>query len=176
LLIRVKRAHVKAQKGAVRSVRRASAGGPGRVVVVTPSTVIEVLVVALILFVLAAVAVVTGALGLIGALPPNRFVGVHTGEALATPETFRIANRVAAPTSVGAGVLLAAGGTIALLAGGIAGIVAAALAAVIALFTLGAGANAAGQSIAGMAPAPEVGGCGNACGACSLRDACQPAN
>lgn len=137
---------------------------------------IKVFVVALILFVLAAVAVVTGVLGLIGALPPNRFVGVHTEEALRTPETFRVANRVAAPTGVGAGLLLAAGGTIALLAGGIGGIVAAAVAAVIALFTLGAGAGAAEQSVAGLAPAPEIGGCGNACGACSLRDACQPAN
>ncbi|WP_068002546.1 SdpI family protein [Nocardia pseudobrasiliensis] len=133
-------------------------------------------VVALILFVLAAVAVVTGVLGLTGSLPPNRFVGVHTEEALRTEETFRVANRVAAPTSIGAGVLLAAGGLVTLVAGGVLGMVVAVVVAVIALFTLGAGANAAGRSIVGLAPAPEVGGCGNACGACSLRDACQPAN
>ncbi|WP_342760913.1 SdpI family protein [Nocardia terpenica] len=136
----------------------------------------RVFVVALFLFVLAAVAVVTGALGLTGALPRNRFFGVHTEEALRTEETFRIANRVAAPTSIAAGVLLAGGGLIALVAGAIVGLAVAAVVLVIALFTLGAGANAAAGSIAGMAPAPEVGGCGHACGACSLRDACQPAN
>ncbi|WP_324192538.1 SdpI family protein [Nocardia transvalensis] len=132
--------------------------------------------VAVILFVLAAVAVVTGVLGLTGALPRNRFFGVHTDAALSSEEIFRIANRVAAPTSIGAGVLLAAGGLVALAAGGVIGIGAAVVAAVIALFALGAGANAAAQSIAGLAPAPQVGGCGQACGACSLRDACQPAN
>jgi uncharacterized membrane protein len=135
-----------------------------------------VFVVALILFVLAAVAVVTGLLGLTGFLPRNRFFGVHTEAALRTDEIFRIANRVAAPTSVGAGLLLAAAGVIALVAGVIPGVVAAVPAAVIALFTLGAGAHAAERSIAGLAPAPEVGGCGQACGACALRDICQPAN
>ncbi|MFJ1459232.1 SdpI family protein [Nocardia sp. N2S4-5] len=134
----------------------------------------EVFVVALILFVLAVVAVVTGVLGLSGSLPRNRFFGVHTDEALRTEESFRIANRVAAPTSFGAGVLLAAGGVIALFAGGVVGMVGALLAAVIAVFVLGAGVNAAAGAIAGLAP--EAGGCGQACGACSLRDACQPAS
>ncbi len=129
--------------------------------------------VALILFVLAAVAVVTGVLGLTGSLPPNRFFGVHTEDALSTEETFRIANRVAAPTSFGAGVLLAVGGVIALLASPVVGIVGAVLAAVIALFILGAGANAAAGAIAGLVP--QTGACGGACGACSLRDACEPA-
>ncbi len=149
---------------------------PAGVRIRLPSSVIDVFVVALILFVLAAVAVVTGVLGLIGALPRNRFFGVHTEEALRTPEAFRVANRVAAPTSVGAGVLLAAGAVGALAAPVVVGIVAAVLTAVIALFALGAGANAAGQSVAGSAPAPEIGDCGHACGACALRDACQPAN
>ncbi|MBF6164220.1 SdpI family protein [Streptomyces gardneri] len=132
-------------------------------------------VVALVLFVSAVVAVTTGALGLIGRLPRNRFFGVHTEAALSTDETFRVANRVAAPTSIGAGALLFAGGLVALVAGGIAGLVVAAGAAVIALFTLGAGANAAAQAAEAIAPPPATGGCGNSCGACSLRDACQPA-
>ncbi|MGF6882078.1 putative membrane protein [Nocardia sp. GAS34] len=154
---------------------RITSGGPGGEGARAASTVIEVFVVALILFVLAAVAVVTGVLGLAGALPPNRLFGVHTEEAVRSEEAYRLANKVAGPTSIGAGLLLIAGGLVALLAGPIAGIAAAVLAAVIALFTLGAGVNAAGQAIARLAPAPEVGGCGNACGACSLRDACQPA-
>ncbi|NKY85756.1 SdpI family protein [Nocardia veterana] len=132
-------------------------------------------VVALILFLLAAVAVVTGVLGLTGALPRNRFFGVHTDDALSTEETFRVANRVAGPTSVGAGLLLAAAGAIALVAGVWVGVIATVVALVVALFTLGAGANAATEAIAELVPA-DIGGCGSSCGACSLRDACQPAN
>ncbi len=139
------------------------------------STVFGVFVVALILFLLAAVAVVTGVLGLSGTLPPNRFFGVHTEDAVRTEETYRVANRVAGPTSIGAGLLLAAAGAIALVAGIWVGVVATVVALVIALFTLGAGVNAATEAIAGLVPA-ETGGCGSSCGSCSLRDACQPAN
>ncbi|WP_405159968.1 SdpI family protein [Nocardia sp. NBC_01499] len=132
-------------------------------------------VVALVLFVLALVAIATGALGLIGKLPRNRFVGVHTEAALSDDETFRIANRIAAPTSVAAGALLFAGGLVALAASGIVALLVGAGAAIVALFTLGAGANAAAAKAEAIAPPAEVGGCGSACGACSLRDACQPA-
>ncbi|MFI6871240.1 SdpI family protein [Nocardia sp. NPDC050406] len=132
-------------------------------------------VVALILFVLAAIAVVTGVLGLTGKLPGNRYFGVHTEEALRSEEAFVLANRVAAPTSIGAGLLLAAGGVVAVAASGIAAVVAPIVALGIGFLTLGAGANAAAQAIAGLAPAEEIGGCGSACGSCSLRDACEPA-
>ncbi|AFU06160.1 SdpI family protein [Nocardia brasiliensis] len=132
-------------------------------------------VVALVLFVLGLVALATGALGLTGRLPRNRFVGVHTEAALADDETFRVANRIAAPTSLAAGALLLAGGLVVLAAGGFAALFVAVGVAVVALFTLGAGANAAAAKAAAIAPPAEVGGCGSACGACSLRDACQPA-
>ncbi|WP_159846422.1 SdpI family protein [Nocardia sp. CY41] len=132
-------------------------------------------VVALVLFVPAVVAVTTGALGLTGRLPRNRFFGVHTEAALSTDETFRVANRVAAPTSIAAGALLFAGGLVGLAAGGVVALAVAGVAALVALFTLGAGANAAAQAAAAIAPPPETGDCGNSCGACSLRDACQPA-
>ncbi|MGO4615287.1 SdpI family protein [Nocardia sp. 2YAB30] len=133
-------------------------------------------VVALVLFVLAVVAITTGVLGLTGRLPRNRFVGVHTEAALSNDEAFRVANRVAAPTSIAAGALLFAGGLVALAASGIAALLVAVVAAAVALFTLGAGANAAAQAADAIAPPVEVGGCGSACGACSLRDACQPAS
>ncbi|MGW4845568.1 SdpI family protein [Nocardia brasiliensis] len=132
-------------------------------------------VVALVLFVLGLVALATGALGLTGRLPRNRFVGVHTEAALSDDETFRVANRIAAPTSLAAGALLLAGGLVVLAAGGFAALLVAVGVAVVALFTLGAGANAAAAKAAAIAPPAEVGGCGSACGACSLRDACQPA-
>lgn len=132
-------------------------------------------VVALVLFALAFVAIATGVLGLTGRLPRNRVVGVHTDDALSTDETFRIANRVAAPTSVAAGFLLFAGGLIAFAANWAVALGVAAATMVIALFTLGAGVNAAGRAIAGLVPA-DTGGCGGSCGACSLREACAPTN
>ncbi|WP_067649127.1 SdpI family protein [Nocardia harenae] len=131
-------------------------------------------VVALLLFAAAAVAVATGLLGLTGRLPRNRFVGVHSSAALTDENTFRLANRVAAPTSVAAGFLLFAGGLVALAAGGLVALVVAAVVGVVAVFTLGAGANAAERVVAPMVP-EQVGGCGSACGACSLRSACEPA-
>ncbi|MFI6362929.1 SdpI family protein [Nocardia sp. NPDC050630] len=133
-------------------------------------------VVALALFVLAMVAIATGVLGLTGRLPRNRFVGVHTEAALHDEETFRIANRVAAPTSVAAGALLFAGGLVALAAGGFPALIVAVVTATVALFTLGAGANAAARAVESLVPAQEIGGCGSSCGACSLRDACAPTN
>ncbi|MEV6770692.1 SdpI family protein [Nocardia sp. NPDC051030] len=133
-------------------------------------------VVAMFLFVLSAVAVVTGVLGLTGTLPPNRVFGVHSEAAVRSEENYRLANRVAAPTSIVAGVLLAASGGVALIASGIVAIIVPVLAVVIAVFTLGAGAAAAEKAMAALAPAEEVGGCGSSCGSCSLRDACAPAN
>ncbi|MFI9507077.1 SdpI family protein [Nocardia sp. NPDC052566] len=132
-------------------------------------------VVALVLLVLAVVAIATGVLGLTGRLPRNRFVGVHTEAALASDQTFRIANRVAAPTSVAAGALLFAGGLVLLSASGVVAVALTAGVALVALFTLGAGANAAAAAVDRLAPV-QTGGCGSACGACSLRDACEPAN
>ncbi|WP_280451181.1 SdpI family protein, partial [Nocardia cyriacigeorgica] len=99
-------------------------------------------VVPIILFLLAAVALAIGVLGLAGKLPRNRFVGVHTDEALSTDEVFRVANRVAAPTSLAAGALLFCGGLVTLAAGGFAVVLIALGVAIIALFTLGAGATA----------------------------------
>ncbi|MFC9662840.1 SdpI family protein [Nocardia sp. NPDC127606] len=133
-------------------------------------------VVALLLFALAAVAIVTGVLGLLGKLPRNRFLGVTTEAALHSDDNFRLANRIAAPTSVGAGALLFAGGLVVLVAGGLASVGVAALVAVIAIFTLGAGANAAARTVEPLLPPAPAGGCGSSCGGCSLRDTCAPAN
>ncbi|MFC8046713.1 SdpI family protein [Nocardia sp. NPDC057353] len=131
-------------------------------------------VVALLLFAAAAVAVATGLLGLTGRLPRNRFVGVHSEAALTDESIFRVANRIAAPTSVAAGFLLFAGGLVALAAGGVVALVVAAVVGVIAVFTLGAGATAAERAIEPLVPA-QTGGCGSACGSCSLRSTCEPA-
>ncbi|WP_280450784.1 SdpI family protein [Nocardia cyriacigeorgica] len=97
-------------------------------------------VVPIILFLLAAVALAIGVLGLAGKLPRNRFVGVHTDEALSNDEVFRVANRVAAPTSLAAGALLFCGGLVTLAAGGFAVVLIALGVAIIALLTHGPGA------------------------------------
>lgn len=61
--------------------------------------------------VLAGVAlVVVGALGWRGRLPRNRFAGVRTPATMRSPEAFAVANRVAGPPTVAAGVVLAVGG------------------------------------------------------------------
>ncbi|WP_307817223.1 SdpI family protein [Nocardia acididurans] len=130
--------------------------------------------VALILFALSAVAVVTGVLGFTGTLPPNRFVGVHTDDVMRSEESYRLANKVAAPTSIVAGILLAASAAVALISSGFVALLVPALAVVVAVFTLGAGAAAAGNAVAKAFPAPAaVGGCGSACGGCSLRSTCE---
>lgn len=135
-----------------------------------------VLVVAIILFALSVVALVTGVLGLTGTMPPNRIFGIHTDEAIESEENYRLANKVAAPASIAAGLLLAASGAVALVATGFVAILIPVAAAVIALFTLGAGATAAANALAAIAPPKEeTGGCGSSCGSCSLRDACEPA-
>ncbi len=134
-----------------------------------------VLVVAILLFVLALIALTTGVLGFFGRLPGNRYLGVHTEAALRDETAFRTANRIAAPTSVVSGALLAAGGLVVLAASTVTGILVTVGVLVIALFTLGAGANAGARAAEAIAPAPKTGGCGGSCGGCSLKDTCEPA-
>lgn len=132
-------------------------------------------VVAILLFVLAVVALATGVLGLFGRLPGNRYIGVHTEAALRDETAFRTANRVAAPTSIIAGALLAAGALVVLASGGLTAVLVAVGVLVIALFTLGAGATAGARAAEAVAPPAETGGCGGSCGGCSLKNTCEPA-
>lgn len=133
------------------------------------------IVVAILLFVLAVIALATGVLGFFGRLPGNRYLGVHTEAALRDETAFRTANRIAAPTSVVSGALLAAGGLVVLAASPLTGIVVTAGVLVISLFTLGAGANAGARAAEAIAPPPASSGCGGSCGGCSLKSTCAPA-
>jgi hypothetical protein len=132
-----------------------------------------VLIVAVLLFALAAVAVGVGLLGLTGTLPGNRVFGVHTEAAVASEEAFRLANRVAAPTTLVAGGLLAIGGGAALLMGPLVGTAVAVVAVATALFTAGSGVSLGAGAAAALRPADEVGSCGQACGGCSLKSVCR---
>ncbi|WP_328389357.1 SdpI family protein [Nocardia sp. NBC_00416] len=132
--------------------------------------------VAILLFVLAVVALTTGVLGLIGRLPGNRYLGVHTEAALRDEAAFRAANRVAAPALIAGAALLSAGGLVVLAAGGFTGGLVAVGVLVIALFTIGSGATAGARAAEAVAPPePATGGCGGSCGGCSLKDICEPA-
>ncbi|MGC4934430.1 SdpI family protein [Gordonia sp. DT30] len=72
------------------------------------------LVVAVCVFVLALVWAAVGVAGLRGTLRRNRWLGVRSTETLASEEAFRLANRVAAPGTLGAAVILVAGGLLTL--------------------------------------------------------------
>lgn len=114
-----------------------------------------------------------GALGLAGRLRPNRFAGVRTPATLRSEAAFALANKVAAPTVLAAAALFALGGVFTLLADGWVAAAAAAAAALTAFVTAGAGANL-GIRAAALLPAPQQGPCGNSCGGCSLKNACDP--
>lgn len=72
------------------------------------------IVVAICAFVLAALWAVVGVLGLRGALGRNRWFGVRADSTMRSADAFRVANRVAAPGTLGAAVILAAGGILTL--------------------------------------------------------------
>lgn len=129
------------------------------------------LIVAVVLFVLALAVAAVGVAGLVGKLPRNRWAGIRTAEAMRDDDAFRLANKVAAPTMIAAGLLIAIGGAAVLALDGAFAVVALVVAVIAALFTAGAGASLATKAAAAV---PETGGCGHACTSCSLRDACLP--
>lgn len=134
-----------------------------------------VLVVAVVLFVLALAAIGCGLAALIGRLPRNRWVGIRTPHTMRSDEAFRVANKVAAPTTITAGILLAVGGAGALLFDGVLATVAVVVAVVAGVITAGNGGtlgNRAAEAIT--AAAGGAGGCGHSCGSCSLKDTCAP--
>jgi hypothetical protein len=75
-----------------------------------------VAVLAAVLVVAAAAVLVVGILAATHRLPRNRVIGVRTGWTMARIDSFRRANRVAAPAFVASGVVGLAAGVVALLA------------------------------------------------------------
>ncbi|WP_241383580.1 SdpI family protein [Rhodococcus sp. CH91] len=131
------------------------------------------LIVAVLLFVLALVVGAVGVAALTGKLPRNRWAGVRTPESLRDDTTFALVNKVAAPSMLGAAVLLAVGGVASLTLPTVAGIIAVVVTVVAALVTAGAGGSVAAR-VAAATKTEETAGCGTSCGACSLRGACEP--
>ncbi|WP_439030873.1 SdpI family protein [Gordonia terrae] len=152
--------------------------------------------VAVLLFVLAGLWVVVGIRGLRGSLPRNRWAGVRSGETMRSDEAFRVANRVAAPGTLGASAILVLGGiaTLAVSSGWapVFGLVA----LVVALAVIGlvsgiavraaatvpaddegcsccSGGDAHDHGPADKDPSDPASDCGtSSCGACSLRGVC----
>lgn len=156
------------------------------------------IVVAVVLFVLALAVGGVAVAGLIGKLPRNRWAGIRTPDTLRSEESFALANKVAGPTMAAAAGLLVLGGIGALTMSTAMGLGIALVAVVGAVFTAGFGGSIGARAAAAL---PEQSGCGNdcncghteepaaetpdakanaadcgtgSCGACSLKDACQP--
>ncbi|MBM7276209.1 SdpI family protein [Gordonia rubripertincta] len=155
--------------------------------------------VAVLLFALAGLWATVGARGLRGSLPRNRRFGVRTDETMRSDEAFRVANRVAAPGTIGASVILVLGAVATLAVDGGWSILLGVIALVAALVIIGL-VSAIGVRAAATVPAEDAGcsccsghdeghshadpageqgasepaaDCGtSSCGACSLRGVC----
>lgn len=130
-------------------------------------------IVSVVLLVLAVVLGGIAVAGLTERLPRNRWAGVRTPETLRDDETFALANKVAAPTMMASAALLVIGSAAAVLLEGALGAVAVGFSVVAAVITTALGGTLGARTAAAL-PAPDTGGCGSSCGACSLKDACQP--
>jgi hypothetical protein len=133
-----------------------------------------------VVFLLAMVPVLAGlvvtAVGLLGhreRLRRNRFLGVRTAATLRGEDTFRLANKVAAPPTVVAGLVGVLGGLAALLMPTTGGLVAAVVIATAGLLAITAGAGVLGHRAALALPEPKAevpAGCaGCQCGGTCLR-------
>ncbi|GAC02365.1 hypothetical protein GONAM_53_00540 [Gordonia namibiensis NBRC 108229] len=155
--------------------------------------------VAVLLFALAGLWATVGVRGLRGSLPRNRRFGVRTDETMRSDEAFRVANRVAAPGTIGASVILVLGAVPTLAVDGAWSILFGVVALVAALVIIGL-VSAIGVRAAATVPAEDAGcsccsghdeghshvepageqgtsepaaDCGtSSCGACSLRGVC----
>lgn len=129
-------------------------------------------IVAVVLFLAAVALAAVGTAGLTGRLERNRWAGVRTPQSLRDDETFALANKVAAPSMLGAAAVLVIGGIATLILPTVAGVIATVVVLGAALFTVAAGGTLGSKAAGAL---PETSGCGTSCGACSLKGACEPA-
>ncbi|HET9139707.1 SdpI family protein [Actinophytocola sp.] len=106
-------------------------------------------------------------------LPRNRFAGVRTAASMRSDEAFRLANRVAGPPTMVAGLVGVVAGTAALLLPGTAAPLACALLGLAGMVAIATGAGVLGHRAALALPEPErdlpAGCAGCACGNCGVR-------
>lgn len=130
------------------------------------------LIFAALALVLALVCLTAGVLGAASRLPRNRWLGVRSTETLHSDEAFVLANRVAGPGVICAGIVLAFGGALAAALGGGVGLIVAV--AAIAVGTAIAGlVGSLGIRAAAAAPEPASDcGVSGGCTSCSLQTMC----
>lgn len=120
------------------------------------------IVVAVCVFALALVWLVVGVSGLAGKLPRNRYFGVRTDATMASGEAFTLANRIAAPGTLGAALILAAGGALTLAVDSGWSIVFGLVALAVGILLVGAVSGYAVRAVDAVAPADDAG-----CSCCS---------
>ena len=120
------------------------------------------IVVSVCVFVLALVWLVVGVAGLIGRLPRNRYFGVRTDSTMASAEAFTLANRIAAPGTLGAALILVAGGALTLAVDSGWSVVFGLVALVAGVLIVGAVSGYAVRAADAVAPADDAG-----CSCCS---------
>ncbi|UEA61028.1 SdpI family protein [Gordonia otitidis] len=111
---------------------------------------------------LALVWLIVGATGLVGRLPRNRYFGVRTDSTMASPEAFALANRIAAPGTLGAAVILIAGGALTLAVDSAWSVVFGLIALLAGILLVGAVSGYAVRAADAVAPADDAG-----CNCCS---------
>lgn len=111
---------------------------------------------------LALVWLIVGATGLVGRLPRNRYFGVRTDSTMASPEAFALANRIAAPGTLGAAVILIAGGALTLAVDSAWSVVFGLIALLAGILLVGAVSGYAVRAADAVAPAEDAG-----CSCCS---------
>ena len=132
---------------------------------------IATVVFAVIALVMAVTCVFTGVAGLTGRMRRNRWFGVRTASTLSSDDAFTLANRVAGPGLIGAGVIAALGGVLGLALGDWVGLVLVAVGIVVAAILAGVVASMGVRAVAASAPAIDCGETGG-CGSCSLAGLC----
>lgn len=133
---------------------------------------VTALILAALALVLALVCLTAGVLGTTSRLPRNRWLGVRSAETLQSDDAFVLANRVAGPGVICAGVVLAMGAALAAALGGGTGLI-------VAVATIAVGIGIAGVvgslGIRAAAAAPDpASDCGvsGGCTSCSLQSMC----
>jgi hypothetical protein len=126
------------------------------------------IIVSVVLIVVAALAVGVAIAAMTGRLARNKYAGVSTQTTLSSEEAFAVANKVAAPTLVVAGIVLLVGAVVGPLLQGVLGGAAVVATIAVALLTAGCGGAMGVRAAAVVVERDEAaagcGGCGGACG------------
>ncbi|PYE18726.1 SdpI/YhfL family protein [Williamsia limnetica] len=134
---------------------------------------VAALIFAALALVLALVCLTAGVLGTVSRLPRNRWLGVRSAETLQSDEAFVLANRVAGPGVICAGVVLTMGAALAAALGGGVGLIVALAAITVGIGIAGVVGSLAIRAAAAAAPDPASDcGVSGGCTSCSLQSMC----